>query len=151
MPNSLQTSSIICVDANLVVIRVADPNDAVVQGTWRQWRLDGRGFVAPNLIWYEVTNVLRQLMRSGQMSAAAASAALDAALTIPIAVHLGADLHRGALDLAQRLNLPATYDAHYLVLAERLGVDFWTLDQRLFNSIGARLPWVKLVQGETTT
>lgn len=36
-----------------------------------------------------------------------------------------------ALDLAERLSLSATYDAHYLALAEWLGAEFWTADQRL--------------------
>ncbi len=57
-----------------------------------------------------------------------------------------AELHRQALKIAQRYNLPATYDAHYLALAERLGIEFWTADRRLFNAVRSSLSWVNLVR-----
>ena len=57
-----------------------------------------------------------------------------------------AELHRQALKIAQRYNLPATYDAHYLALAERLGIEFWTADRRLFNAVQSSLSWVNLVR-----
>jgi hypothetical protein len=34
-----------------------------------------------------------------------------------------------------QFSLPATYDAHYLALAERENCEFWTADTRLFNAI----------------
>jgi len=33
------------------------------------------------------------------------------------------DLHRRALNMAKSFFLPATYDVHYLALAERLGLN----------------------------
>jgi predicted nucleic acid-binding protein len=50
-----------------------------------------------------------------------------------------------ALVIAGRFTLPATYEAHYLALAERFGVEFCTTDRRLFNTVSASLPWVRLV------
>ena len=46
------------------------------------------------------------------------------------------DLNLHALHLARRFGLPACYDAHYMALAERLGVEFWTCDERLVKKVG---------------
>ena len=51
-------------------------------------------------------------------------------------------------DIAATYHLPATYDAHYLALAEHLGVELWTADTRLVNALlPFKLDWVKLAQG----
>ena len=38
---------------------------------------------------------------------------------------------------------PQAYDSHYLALAAILGLEFWTGDERLYNTVKHRLPWVK--------
>ncbi len=80
------------------------------------------------------------------MRASSAQPALKAALALPIHLHGEPDLHRRALDLAQRFSLPATYDAHYLALAEHLGGEFWTADGKLSSRAQPALPWVHLVE-----
>jgi predicted nucleic acid-binding protein len=50
-----------------------------------------------------------------------------------------------ALELSARLNLPATYDGHYLALAERYDCVLWTGDQKLYRSVAsgfARINWI---------
>jgi predicted nucleic acid-binding protein len=96
------------------------------------------------LIRYEVTNALHRLRGAGEISDAAATEALRAALAVPITMHDDAEVHVAAMEFAGRFRLPAAYDAHYLALAERLGVAFWTIDQRLFNTVRHALPWVHL-------
>jgi predicted nucleic acid-binding protein len=51
-----------------------------------------------------------------------------------------------ALDLAARFSLPASDDACYLALAERLGGEFWTADRRLVQAVQMELGWVRLVE-----
>jgi predicted nucleic acid-binding protein len=42
-----------------------------------------------------------------------------------------------------KLNRAAAYDCFYLAIAEALGADFWTADQRLYRSLEAeRLGWL---------
>jgi len=48
--------------------------------------------------------------------------------------------HHRALEIASRLKLPATYDAHYLALVERLGVELVTADRRLFAAARRAFP-----------
>jgi predicted nucleic acid-binding protein len=70
---------------------------------------------------------------------------MKTALSQPIDFYDEESFHEAAIETAWKLNRPATYDAHYLALAEKLGAEFWTLDQRLFNAVRHQLPWVHLV------
>jgi predicted nucleic acid-binding protein len=139
------SSSWVCVDANLVVRLVGAPDDRVVRELWIEWDSQRRPLAAPTLLFYEVSNALHRYQTQGLLSAAAVQLAVEAALALPVQLFGEADLHRRALKLAQRLSLPAAYDAHYLALAEQLDTEFWTADRRLVEAVQARLPWVQLV------
>lgn len=137
-------SSPICVDANLVVRLIADPNDDVARRHWGEWTAEERLLVAPQLLRYEVTNVLHRYVASRVMSRDRATVALNAALALPITLHTDDDLHLRALEFAAQFNLPAAYDAHYLALAEKLGAEFWTADRRLASAVHHHLEWVRV-------
>ncbi|MBK7316739.1 type II toxin-antitoxin system VapC family toxin [Candidatus Villigracilis affinis] len=63
-------------------------------------------------------------------------------LELPITLVNEANLHMKAREIA-RCN-PATYDAHYLALAEWMEIDLWTADMRLVNSLKPfKVKWVK--------
>jgi predicted nucleic acid-binding protein len=101
---------------------------------------------APALLPYEVTNAVHRYERAGYLTAPTVDRALEALQALPI--HLVEDpaLHREALALARRHALAATYDAHYLALAERLGCELWTADRRLIGSLSDDLFWLRLVE-----
>jgi predicted nucleic acid-binding protein len=124
-------NSPICLDAGLVIRRVAFPDDHRTQEIWENWRGQNRLLVAPGLLYYEVANVLYRYQRQGWLRAETVDAALSAALALPIEIVTNADLHHLALKLAGRYNLPAAYDAHYLAVTERAEAEFWTTDARL--------------------
>ena len=139
----------ICVDANLVVLRVASTNDATtaesVRTLWRGWAEQRRRLVAPRLLLYEVTNALHRLAIVRSIPREDAIDALSLAQRLPIEFFHDVDLHQSAMQLAARFGRPAAYDAHYLALADRLGAEFWTADRRLANSVRHELEWVRLV------
>lgn len=56
-----------------------------------------------------------------------------------------AALHHRALEIANRYDLSATYDAHYVALAESLGCELWTADQRLLRRLGPQMPSVRWI------
>jgi predicted nucleic acid-binding protein len=62
-----------------------------------------------------------------------------------LAVHLvppDDEQARRAYEWTLRLKRTAAYDGFYLALAESLGCELWTMDERLHNAVG--LPWVRL-------
>lgn len=138
-------NSPVCVDANLVIRLVVDPDDEIVRSKWELWDGENRLVAAPKLLFYEVSNALYRYQRAGMMSGEAVRLALRAALSLPLRLHGEPELHTRALDLAERFSLAAAYDAHYLALADWLGVEFWTADQRLARAVQDTLPWVHAV------
>lgn len=136
----------LCLDANILIRRVTEPDNATIQDLWSGWRTAQREFVAPVLLRFEVTNALHRLRRAGVVSDQTAHLLLDAALAESIILYADQDLHANALGFAARFDLPAAYDAHYLALANRLGVEFWTADRRLVHTVGPHLPWVRLAE-----
>jgi len=139
-------NSWLCVDANLVIRLVVDPEDEAVRRLWEQWDADNRQLAAPTLLYYEVSSALYRYRKLGMMSLAAVDLALKAALVLPLRLYGLPALHHQAVHLADRFSLPAAYDAHYLALAEYLGGEFWTSDRRLARAVQNDLPWVHMVE-----
>jgi predicted nucleic acid-binding protein len=137
----------VCVDASLVVRLIESGTcEAPVVMLWEEWHEAGRSLVAPTLLYYEVTNAIRRYVVHGELLPEEAAEALEAALELDITIYGDASLHRRALELANHFALPATYDAHYLALAETLGAEFWTADRRLVKAVGGVLPWVHEIE-----
>lgn len=101
--------------------------------------------VAPPLLWIEMANILRQRMRRAGITLNQALELFDRFQEIPITSHSSSDLSREALILADRYQLAAAYDAHYIALAETLEADLWTDDRRLLRALGGKLPFVRWI------
>jgi predicted nucleic acid-binding protein len=127
-----------------VIRRVAFPDNAPVQRLWDGWVEENTELFAPSLLYYEVTNGLYRYQKQGWLTPETIAVSLDAALSLPIELIGDADLHRRAKTIAERYNLSATYDAHYLAVCERMGVELWTPDQRLVNTLRPfQVEWVR--------
>lgn len=136
----------ICADASIVANVLSNSNpESSFQRLWMQWRTDETSIVAPTLLLYEICNSLDRVVIAKRITVPESERLLEVALSLDMQLYRDAELHQQALKIAQRENLPAAYDAHYLALAERLGIEFWTGDRRLFNAVRSRLPWVHLV------
>ena len=137
-------SNWICLDASVIVRMLIgqDPDADLIWAQWDVWETTGKQFAAPTLLPYEITAVLYRYQRAGKLTAATIKDILTIAQAIPIKLVGDSELHRAALELATQYNLPTTYDAHYLALAQRLNAQFWTVDRRLVNTLSGVLPWV---------
>lgn len=136
----------VCVDASFIVRLVTsnDPNSPY-DILWNQWQQSNCTVVAPTLIYYEVSNALYRYKIAGQITQQESEQLLERVLNLGLVTYGDAELHQQALEIAQRQNLSTTYDAHYLALAERLGIELWTVDLRLFNAVRSTLSWVNIV------
>lgn len=141
----MSNSLIICPDANLIVrLLLSDEPRSGIASLWKGWHIAGHSLVAPTLLFYEVSNVLHQYARQGRLSADEVRRCLQLAFRLEIKTIGDVFLHRRAVEIAQQWQLPATYDAHYLAVAERYQAQFFTTDAKLVSVIQADLPWAKL-------
>lgn len=137
----------ISVDASFIIRLVtSNENHNSYNTKWQEWQLSNTVIVAPTLIMYEVSNGIYRYHKAGQITQNEAENLLDSALNLGIHFYGDSNLHQEALAFANLYNLPATYDAHYLALAQRLQVELWTADKRLFNAVSQALSWVNLIE-----
>jgi predicted nucleic acid-binding protein len=102
----------------------------------------GADLVAPSLLWLEVSNVLLTGIRRGRWDGGFADAACARCAQLPIrSADIPIDSER-AFEMARRYDNWPVYDMVYVALAERLGTEFYTADDRLRSRL-AHLPWVR--------
>ena len=136
--------SLVCVDAGVLIkLVMAEEDSDRADALWEQWKEDGVKVVAPALLLFELTSVLRKKVHRGLLEPEEGKRAFDTVHRLPVQVLAPSDLHRRAWELATRFNRPAAYDAHYLALAEMMNCEFWTADERLFNTVRDELSWVR--------
>lgn len=137
-------NSLVCVDASLVLKLVLGEDDSPQAiALWRRWIDEDVTVAAPPLLAYEVTSVLRTKVYCGLLTPETGDEAFREIHAQGIRYLAPSNLHVRAWELAKRLHRPAAYDAHYLALAEILGCEFWTADERLFNAARGMLPWIR--------
>jgi len=140
----MSNSETVCIDASIVLRYVLMPDDAPIKTIWQTWVKDEINLVAPSLLFYEVTNGLYQQQRNKYLSPETIWKTLELSLDLPITLVNEKNLHLRTKEIAMQYNLPATYDAHYLALAEWMDIELWTADMRLVKAVQAfDLDWVK--------
>lgn len=121
-------------DASAAVALLADAGPA---GQWVETTIAGMSLLAPELLPFEVGNILRRQALAGVLDASAATLAHADLVALPIHLYPYAAVADRAWEL--RANM-TTYDASYVALAELLTVPLVTLDVRLTRAPGARCP-----------
>jgi predicted nucleic acid-binding protein len=136
----------VVLDANVLIVLALDRRRAVaVEELLLTWKAEGEELHAPALLRYEIANALAQAVSAGQLASDAVADASQRIDSVPIVLHQLGDTPR-VVAMAQRLERRSAYDAAYVVLAEELGTQLWTLDGRLArNAISRGLP-VQLIQ-----
>jgi predicted nucleic acid-binding protein len=134
----------VVVDASLAIKWVLkEPYADEALALAREWAATETRPAAPCLLLVEATNVLYRRAALGQISPSQAKQLLAGLLSMGIEIRESPQVHLRALELAQKLQAPAVYDTHYLALADILGCDLWTADERFFNSVKEQQPRVK--------
>jgi len=123
------------IDANLIAALVV-PLPYSDQATQKivAWKRAGLELLAPVLLEYELTAILRKAVVAQWLTTDLAAEAIGEILSLSIqCLPPTAHLHERALRWADRLGHSKAYDAHYLALAEQEGIELWTADRRLAN------------------
>ena len=82
----------------------------------------------------EVANALHRRVVRAEMSVHDGVRLIEGLLSSGLELYETPHLHGRALELANRLNQGAVYDALYLALAENLSCDLWTADERFYHA-----------------
>jgi predicted nucleic acid-binding protein len=132
------------VDASVVVDLVAPDvgTDTPARALFGKWAGERIQPAAPGLLWLETANALLTGVRRGRWSGADADAAFARLEHIPLRRADSAPDQARAFDLARRYDNWPVYDMLYVALAERLGMELVTADQRLVARV-SHLGWVR--------
>ncbi len=139
-------STFVVVDASLAfkwLVREEHTDKALAM--LRAWQHEEIRPAAPHLLPFEVANALHKRVNRGELSVEGAVDLIGNLLTSQVELHQPWNLHRRALEMASRYGQAAAYDAHYLALAESLGCDLWTADERFRQSVedaDGRVHWI---------
>jgi predicted nucleic acid-binding protein len=137
---------LICLDASVIVQwLLPEAHSAEVESLLRATLAIGDTIVAPPLLPFEIANALRKRVVRNLLPAQESERLLQQFDTLPISLRTPNQLHQRALVTAKDFGLPAIYDGCYIVLAQQLGCDFWTDDERLLKTLNNRLPFVRWI------
>lgn len=135
----------IVVDANLCVALIIPlPYSDAAAKQWLFWETNRVQIHAPLLWEYEIVSALRKAIAVRLISKKEAEIAFQRMWGLGVERSISdPDLHRSALQWAERLNQTVAYDSQYLALAEALQADFWTADRGLVDSLKSKkLAWL---------
>ena len=139
-------NSSVCVDANIVV-------RALVYGRFSEqatallnrWSWQGVSLIAPSLLAFEVGSTIRRLVYFREITPEEGEEAFQRFLALKVRLSHQKTALSLAWELAKQFNRPCAYDTAYLALAQLRGCDFWTADEKLYNAVKDKLPWVHWV------
>ncbi len=109
----------------------------------------GTPLVCPPHLFGEVANGLYQRARTNDprrhLTQDQVLIAIQRLVSSPLQPVAPPALYREAFRLARQYALPSLYDALYVVLAQLLGAELWTADQRLLTALSGTAPWVTAI------
>lgn len=135
----------VVIDANVLVVLAIDrERGPVVEHRLRVWHEAGDDLHAPRLLRYEIASALATAVAAGQLEADTIGDIWERIVAIPVELHM-LDDGPAVVAMTQRLERRSAYDAAYVVLAQDLGTELWTLDGPLARNAGSRGLPVRLI------
>lgn len=131
-------NSTVCVDASFALKLVLNEQDSeAVAEKWEEWAKRNIAVIAPHLFFCEVTAVLRNKVWRKELTPAQGKQGLAIILAQGVSPWYARELNLKAWEIAEKLLLPAAYDAFYVAVAALTGCEFWTGDRRLRDRLKA--------------
>jgi len=136
----------VCIDASLALTwLLAVEQNEIANALRRKWDEDGVEIITAPLFHAEVTSVLREQVYFKRLLPEEGEEAFSYYLDIGVRSIDSPRIQQRAWELAQKFNLPRTYDMQYLAVADIKDCELWTNDKRLVNSLQGKITRVKWV------
>ena len=137
-------SGTVVVDASLAVKWLIEEDDSdKAHDILQDWVAQDITRIAPYLMPFEVANALHRRVVRGELNVGDSARMIARLLDSQLELHHPPGLHARALQIASELKQGAAYDAHYLALAEVVGCDLWTADERFYRATGPSIQNVR--------
>ena len=139
-------SGSVVVDASLAVKWLVEEDDSnKAHAILQSWVAQDITRIAPYLMPFEVANVLHRRVLRGELNVGDSTRMIERLLESRLELQQPPGLHVRALQLASQLNQSAAYDAHYLALAESVGCELWTADERFYRAVSPGIDSVRWI------
>lgn len=141
----------VVVNVNLAfkwVVKEHDSADAVAR--LRHWDQHNTRILVPGWFACELGNAIHQRVRGGVTSPQQAAQAIRFVLQTVTLLDPDPQVTVRAVEIAVLLNQRASYDSQYVALAEHLGCELWTADERFGRAAQSTFPFVHWL-GEPAT
>jgi predicted nucleic acid-binding protein len=136
----------VAVDASFL-LKMFLPEDKSDQAEelWRAWVGDHVEIVAPTLIAFEVSSVVRNKVFMRILTEREGRELISMLRQLDISLIYDEELLDVAWEIGAILNSPNLYDCFYLALPKLLRIPLWTTDKRLFQSAQKEFAFINLL------
>lgn len=139
-------NSQVVVDASFL-LKIFLPEDKSDEAEERLkiWIEESTEVVAPTLIVFEVSSVLRNKVYREILEEDDAKEIINHLKRIELDLIYTEDLLGIAWEVGSMLKTPALYDCFYIALSKTLKIPLWTADKRLYNAAKPKFPFINLI------
>jgi predicted nucleic acid-binding protein len=141
----LRTSQVVVDASFLLKLFLPEASSDLVEKHWKEWIENSVEVIAPTLIIFEASSVLRNKVFRGTLANVDASELIDKMRHIDLSLIYEPELLDLAWEIGTLLKVPTLYDCFYLAVAKLLNVPFWTADKRLYKSVKKEFPLINAI------
>jgi predicted nucleic acid-binding protein len=136
----------VALDASfLLKIFLPEDKSGEAESLWKNWVEDHVEIIAPTLIMFEVSSVIRNKVHRGTLTEKEGEEITKLLKQLEISLIYTEELLDIAWEIGALLNTPNLYDCFYLALPKLLKTPLWTADKKLFKSAKREFPFVNLL------
>jgi predicted nucleic acid-binding protein len=136
----------VAVDASfLLKIFLPEDKSDEAEMLWKVWVGDHVEIMAPTLIMFEVSSVIRNKVFRGNLTEKEGEEITHLLKQLDISLIYTEELLDIAWEIGTILKTPNLYDCFYLALPKLLRIPLWTADKKLFQSAKKEFPFVNLL------
>lgn len=139
-------NSQVAIDASfLLKLFLPEEKSEKAEKLWKSWIEDSIEVVAPTLIIFETSSVLRNKASRKIISEDHAEKLMIQLKEMDITLLYTKDILDETWEIGKILNQSTLYDCFYIAISRYLNITMWTADKRLYNSSAKIFSNIKLL------